>query len=180
MTPRQVLDHHFISMSHLWPHFAVSPHVRFCCGIMAVCESKALHGRTSGALQQKTSKMTHSVLHCLPSEKTNKKIGPCRIKNRVQSRQKKKTKAGVVERPNNFHKKLKTEAQHSCMSDHLYVKPLVDCSQPAQAPGRSSLTLSKLSKNARRPTCKKGAKGIANGGQKEASGRGTELNPNNR
>nr|XP_057942177.1 homeodomain-interacting protein kinase 2-like [Doryrhamphus excisus] len=147
MTPRQVLDHHFISMSHLWPHFAVSPHVRFCCGIMAVCESKVPHGRKSGALQQKTSKMTHSVLPCLPSEKVNKKTGPCRIKNRVQSRQKKKPKPGVVEQPNNFHKKLKTEAQHSCMSDHLYVKSLVDSTQPAQVPGRSSLSQSKLSKN---------------------------------
>ncbi|XP_061902518.1 homeodomain-interacting protein kinase 2-like [Entelurus aequoreus] len=152
MTPLQVLDHHFISMSHLWPHFAASPHVRFCYGIMAACESKAPNSKKSGALQQNTSKTTPSVLHKLASERTNKKTGPCRTKNRAQSGQKKKTKDEVVKQPKRFCKKIKTEAQHSCMSDHLYVKPMVDSTQPRQVAGKGNLTRTKRAKNAKQCT----------------------------
>ncbi|XP_077403813.1 homeodomain-interacting protein kinase 2-like [Vanacampus margaritifer] len=124
MTPHQVLEHQFVSMSHLWPHFAISRHVRFCCGIMAACDSKDPRGKKTKVSPQN------------PASRGWRKN---------QSRPKKKVKDGEEEEAGSLPKKPKTSdagSQPSFVSDHRYVKRLADSAQPVQPP-------SKVSKNAR-------------------------------
>ncbi|XP_051902378.1 homeodomain-interacting protein kinase 2-like isoform X2 [Hippocampus zosterae] len=127
MTPRQVLEHQFISMSHLWPHFAISPHVRFCCGIMAACDCKEPRGKKKEVFPQN--------------------LGSC-VCNKKQSGQNKKSKDGGEAGQGITHpKKRKNDAgcqrrKNTCIADQLHVRRPADSVQPIQ-------TWSKVSKNAR-------------------------------
>ncbi|XP_049598600.1 homeodomain-interacting protein kinase 2-like [Syngnathus scovelli] len=95
MTPSQLLEHGFISMSHLWPHFAISPHVRFCCGIMAACDSQDSQGT-----EMKVSLQSPGSRGC-----------------KTKRLEQKKTTA--VSLPKN-RKRADAGCQPSFMSDHLY------------------------------------------------------------
>ncbi|XP_077362000.1 homeodomain-interacting protein kinase 2-like isoform X2 [Festucalex cinctus] len=109
VTPRQVLEHEFVSMSHLWPHFSISPHVRFCCRIMAVCDSKDPRGKKTKVLPQN------------PASRDGKK---------KQSGQKKKVKGGGKEQAGRLPKKRKTA------DAGRQPRRLADSVQPVQPPSK--------------------------------------------